>query len=151
MYCAGNCATEIIKATGYAKSTIYHIVPRLKAGKEVECKSHHSRSDIRRTPRFLAGLKRSIKANPSKSMASLAKICNVSKMTISKAIRVNISFYVRRRRNILTAYLKEIREERSAFLLNHLKNHEGVICFFVDEKKFVVDKVANQSNCLESI
>ena len=81
-------------------------------------------------------------------MASLAKSPNVSKMTISKATKVNLnmSFYVRRRRNILTACLKEIRKERSAFLLNHLKNHGGVFHFFVDEKKFVVDEVANRRN-----
>ena len=72
-YRAGNCATEIIKATGYAKSTIYRIVSCLKAGKGVERKPYDSRNDIKRTPRFLAELKRSIKANSWKSMASLAK------------------------------------------------------------------------------
>ena len=54
--------------------------------------------------------------------------------------------YVRRRRNILTAHLKEITKERSAFLLNHLKNRGGVAHFFIDEKKFVVDEVANRRN-----
>ena len=43
---AGNRATEIIIATGYAKSTVYRIVLRLKTGKGVECKPHDSRSDI---------------------------------------------------------------------------------------------------------
>ena len=38
LYHTGNFATEIIKATGYAKNTIYHIVLCLKAGKEVESK-----------------------------------------------------------------------------------------------------------------
>ena len=72
----------MFKATGYAKSTVYRTVK--KAGKGVERKPHDSRSDIERKPydsrsdikrirRFLAGLKRSIKANPSKSMASLPK------------------------------------------------------------------------------
>ena len=146
--CTALVTVQIIKATGYAKSTHYRIVSRLKAGKEVECIPHDSGSDIKRTPRFLAGRKRSIKANPSKSMASLAKIRNVSKMTISKAIRVNLNMnsYVGRRRNILTARLKEIRKEKSAFLLNHLKNCGGVVRFFVDEKKFVVDEVAKRRN-----
>ena len=73
LYHANNCATEIIKPAGYAKSTIYHIVSCLKAGKGVERKPHHSRSDIKCkpydsksdnkcTPHFLAGLKRTIKA-----------------------------------------------------------------------------------------
>ena len=84
LYRAGNCVTEIIKATGHAKSTVYRIVSCLKTEKGVERKRHDLRSDIKRkpynlrseikrTPCFLAGLKRSIKANPWKSMASLAK------------------------------------------------------------------------------
>ena len=84
LYRAGNYATEIIKATERAKSTVYRIVLYLKPGKGVERKPHdsrndikrklyNSRSDIKRTLCFLAGLKRSIKVNPSESMASLAK------------------------------------------------------------------------------
>ena len=69
-------------------------------------------------------------------------------MTISKAIRLdlNMNSYVRRRRNILTSYLKAITKERSNFLLNHLKSRGGVIHFFIDEKKFVADEVANWRN-----
>ena len=69
-------------------------------------------------------------------------------MTISKAIRVNLNMnsYVRRHRNILTAHLKEITKERNAFLLNHLKNCEEVVHFFIDKKKFVVDEMANWRN-----
>ena len=69
-------------------------------------------------------------------------------MTISKAIRVtlNMNSYVRRRRNIPKSHLKEITKERSAFLLNHLKNRGGVVHFFIDEKKFIVDEVANRRN-----
>ena len=69
-------------------------------------------------------------------------------MITSKAIRVylNMNSYFRRCRNILTAHLKEITKERSAFLLNHLKNHGEVVHFFIDKKKFVVDEVANQRN-----
>ena len=62
LYRSGKCATEIIKATGYVKSTVYRIVSCLKAGKGVERKPHDSKSDIKRTFCFLAGLKRSIKA-----------------------------------------------------------------------------------------
>ena len=65
LYHAGNCATKIIKATGYAKSIVYHIVSCLKAGK-VERKPHDSRSDIKHTSHFLAGLKCSIKAKSIK-------------------------------------------------------------------------------------
>ena len=69
-------------------------------------------------------------------------------MTISKAIRVNLNMnsYARRRQNILTSHLKKITKERSTFLLNHLKNRGGVVHFFIDEKKFVVDEVVNRRN-----
>ena len=69
-------------------------------------------------------------------------------MTISKATRVNLNInsYVRRRRNILTSHLKEITKERSTFLLNHLKNCGEVVQFFIVEKKFVVDELANRRN-----
>ena len=40
LYRPGNCATEIIKATRNAKSTVYRIVSCLKAGKGVERKPH---------------------------------------------------------------------------------------------------------------
>ena len=159
LYHAGNCATEIIKATGCAKSTVYRIVSCLKAGKEVEHKPHNSRSDIKckpydstsdikRTPCFLAGLKHSIKPICGNRWLHWQKSRNVSKMTISKAIRVNLNmyFYVRRHRNILTAHLKKIAKETSAFLLNHLKNRGGIIHFFIHKKKFVVNEVAKQRN-----
>ena len=35
LYHAGNCATEIIKATGYAKSIVYRIVSCLNMKKEL--------------------------------------------------------------------------------------------------------------------
>ena len=42
--------------------------------------------------------------------------------------------------------MKEVTKERSAFLPNHLKNCGGDIHFFIDKKKFIVDKEANQKN-----
>ena len=52
----------------------------------------------------------------------------------------------RRRRNILTAKSGAIRNERNLLLLNHLKHFGGGVCIFVDEQKFVVDRVYNRRN-----
>ena len=42
----------------------------------------------------------------------------------------------------------KIRKERSHLLLNHLKHKGGTVRIFVDEKKLVVDEVANRRNSL---
>ena len=81
-------------------------------------------------------------------MTALAKKRNVTKMTISNAVRKDLGMksFCRQCRNILTAKSKAIRKERSPLLLNHLKHHGGAICIFVDEKKFVVDGASNRRN-----
>lgn len=148
LFHAGRKASEIIRDTGYAPRTVYRIVSNLRDGKGILRKAHSPRNDKIRTKRFLCGLKRSIAANPSQSMASLAKKRNVTKMTISKAVRKDLGMksFCRRRRNILTAKSRAIRNERSLLLLNHLKHRGGDVRIFVDEKKFVVDEVSNRRN-----
>ena len=54
--------------------------------------------------------------------------------------------YVKRVRNLLTTRSRAFRGERCPKLLNHLKHKGGHVCVFVDEKKFVVDEVANPQN-----
>ena len=65
----------------------------------------------------------------------------MSAMTVTIAVRCDLRLksYVRRLRNILTPQLKEIRAERSPWLLNHLKHNGGDVRNFVDENKFMVD------------
>ena len=81
-------------------------------------------------------------------MAVLAKKRNVTKMTISNAVRKDLGMnsVYRHCRNILTAKSKTICKGRSTLLLNHLKHHCGTVCIFVDEKELVVDKVTNPRN-----
>ena len=81
-------------------------------------------------------------------MSKLAKKCNVSHRTIGRAVDedLGMSSYIRRHRNLLTAHSRAIRVERCPKLLNHLKNKGGHVCIFVDEKKFIVDEVANRQN-----
>jgi len=123
-------------------------VAKFDAEGMVERSPHKPRKDRKRTKTFLAGLKRSVKADPSQSMAKLAKKRNVSPRTISRAVNEDLGMksYVRRRRNLLTARSRALRMERCPKLINHLKNKGGHVRIFVDEKKFIVDEVANRQN-----
>ena len=146
--CTGNSPSGIIKSTGYAKTIVYRVLAKLDAEGKVQQNHHSPRNDRKWTKTFLAGLKKSIKADPTQSMSKLAKKCNVSHRTIGRAINedLGMSSYIRRRRNLLTARSRAIRVERCAKLLNHLKNKGGHVRIFVDEKKFIVDEVANCQN-----
>ena len=79
-------------------------------------------------------------------MSELAQKRSVSRSTISKA--VGMKLYVRRVRNLLTTGSRALRGERCAKLLNHLNHKGGHVRVLVDEKKFVVDEVANRQNTL---
>ena len=145
---AGKSCPEIIRSTGYPKSTVYRIVAKFDSEGTVDRKIHKPRKDRKRTKTFLAGLKRSLKADPTQSMAKLAKKRNVSDRTIRRAVNEDLGMksYVRRPRNLLTARSKALRLERCPVLLNHLKNKGGCVRIFIDEKKFIVDEVGNRRN-----
>ena len=143
---AGQSAKEIITITGYPNSTVYRAVAALRAGGDASRCPHAPRADRKRKPRFLNGLRMSVKANPRTSMKILARDRHVSKSTISRAIREDLGMrsYVRKRLNLLTERAKEIRRERTPKVLNLLKHRGGNVRVFLDEKKFVVDEVANR-------
>ena len=145
---AGKSCPEIIRSTGYPKSTVYRIVAKFDSERTVDRKIHKPRKDRKRTKTFLAGLNRSLKADPTQSMAKLAKKRNVSDRTIRRAVNEDLGMksYVRRRRNLLTARSKALRLERCPVLLNHLKNKGGCVRIFIDEKKSIVDEVGNRRN-----
>lgn len=107
-------AGHTVKLTKLPKATVYRVYKQFKEEGKIDRKEHKTRSDSKRNPRFLAGLKRSIEANPSTSMTTLAKKRNVSLSTVSRAVNRNLGMtsYVRRRRHLLTAKAKAIRAER---------------------------------------
>lgn len=146
---AGHSARDIVKMTKLPKVTVYRVYKNYVKSGTVERRKHSTRSDNRRTPRFLAGLKRSISANPNTPMTTLAKNRHVSVKTIHKAVHddLGLSSYVRRRRNLLTAKAKAIRAERCPKLLSYLKHKAcSKILIWVDEKKFIVDAEVNRQN-----
>lgn len=146
---AGHQARDIVKLTNLPRATVYRVYNTFMKSGDVSRKKHAPRSDKKRTPRFLAGLKRSIKANPGTPMTTLAKNRNVSTKTVHKAVHedLGMSSYVRRRRNLLTEKAKAIRAERCPKLLSFLKHKaSSKILIWVDEKKFVVDAEVNRQN-----
>ena len=145
---AGSSVSHIIKSTGYAKSTVYRVVAAFDAEGKVQRSRHSPRSDRKRTKTFLAGLKRTLKSDPSQPMSKLAQKCSVSRSTISRAVNEDLDMksYVRRVRNLLTTRSRSLRAGRCPKLLNHLKHKGGHVRVFVDKKKFVVDVVANKQN-----
>ena len=54
---AGNSVSDIIKSTGYAKSTVYRVVAAFDAAGKVQRSRLSPRSDRKRTKKFLDGLK----------------------------------------------------------------------------------------------
>ena len=104
------------------------------------------RSDRKRPPRFLAGLKQSVRVNPSKTVRELAKNRDIRRINASRAVRniFGMKSFVRRRRNIYTARSREIQAKKCPLLLNHLKNRRGHVKISVDGKKFIVKEVTNR-------
>jgi len=144
---SGHSAADIVKLTKLPSSTVYDIFKAFKDTGKTERKHHALKSDVKRTPRFLAGLKRSITVNSSTPMTFLSKNRSVSISTESMAVKLNLNMksYLRRRRYILTT--KAIRIERCPKLFSHLKHKEtSKIVVFVHEKKFIVDTVVNRHN-----
>ena len=73
------------------KASVYHVLNDLKRSPTL-IEKNMTQSDSKCTPRFLAGLKHLIEANPSASMITLAKKCNCN-MSLSKVSRaVNRDF-----------------------------------------------------------
>ena len=133
----GSSVSDIIKNTGYAKSTVYRVVTAFDVEGKVQRSRHSPRSDRKRTKTFLAGLKRTLKSDPSQPMSKLAQKRSVSRSTISRAVKEDLGMksYVRRVRNLLTTRSKALRAERCPKLLNHLKHKGGTCpCFCRREK-----------------
>ena len=132
---AGSSVSDMIKSTDYAKSTLYRVVSAFDAEGKVQRSRHSPRSDRKRTKTFLAGLKRTLKSDPSQPMSKLAQKRTVSRSTISRAVKEEICMksYVRRVRNLLTTGSRVLRDERCPKFLSHWKHIGGHVCVFVDE------------------
>ena len=98
----GHISLKIIKLLKYLRKTVNDICKRFdEMGKE-QRSAHNSRRDRILKRIFLAGLKRSIKANPVVPMTELAKKRSVSVMTIKRGInKLGFNSYVRGKKHFL--------------------------------------------------
>ncbi|QQP39118.1 Transposable element tcb2 transposase [Caligus rogercresseyi] len=145
---AGRSAQEIISLLKYPSRTVYTIINRYKATGMSSRSKHSPRSDRKRNPRFLAGLRKSINAFPTKSMSALAKDHSVHRSTIFRAIKHDLGYksYVMKVRHLLTDKMKATREAKCRKILISLKNTGGHLRFFCDENIFTLDKKRNRQN-----
>lgn len=145
---AGHSAPAISKLLKYPPRTVRRIIKAWKDEGKSHRKPHKQRSDKKRSPRFLAGLKKSIKANPGTPMTILAKKRGVSRMTVSRAVKIdlNMTSYKLYKRQILTEKMKESRIIKGKRMLSNLKSNGGRIIFFSDEKMWTVDRKFNAQN-----
>ncbi len=128
--------------------TVYRVVREFKTLGKVERKAHKTRSNKIRTPRFLTGLNRTIKANGGTSMIQLTAMREVSCRTIGRAVKEDLrykSFHLRVR-HLLTAKDKEKRVIRGKALISSLKSTGGSLWFISDEKLFNMDRTHNCQN-----
>ena len=78
-------------------------------------------------------------------MNNLARVCHVSKSTISRAVRedLGVKSFTRKRRSLLTERARAIRRERAPKVLDLLKNLGSDVRVFVDEKKVIAEEVTD--------
>ncbi len=109
---------------------------------------HCTRSDKKRTSRFLAGLKRSVEASPSTPICILARKRGMDATTLRRVVKEDLGYtsYMYSKRHILNNKRKAIRLERSKVLLNDHTHNERHLIFFSDEKLLNVDAGKNPQN-----
>ena len=144
---AGHSPAFIAKSLKYPRKTVYDVCRRFDESGQDQRAAHKARSDKILTPRFMAGLKKSVNANPSIPLSTLAKKRAVSIMTIHRGLKqLGLTSYAQGKRHLLTDRMKEVRLKRCRKLINWMKTNGSVIKFFSDEKIFVVDRAFNRRN-----
>ena len=145
---AGHKPMAIMRLTGYPRSTVYDIVACQKQGKDVSCSPRVPGTLNKWMPRFLAGLKRSVEANPRLPMTTLAKKKGVLRTTIRRSlVTLGMTSYKLTKKHLLTAIMKAKRLKHCRKILSKLKRkHAGHVLVFCDEKQFTVDRSFNKRN-----
>uniref|UniRef100_A0A0K2UST8 Uncharacterized protein n=1 Tax=Lepeophtheirus salmonis TaxID=72036 RepID=A0A0K2UST8_LEPSM len=105
---AGQEPSAIYKLLNYPKTTVYRVFNAWEVEGKVCCKAHNMRSDQIRTPHFLEGLRKSIKASPGTSLCRLAKNRELSNQLVSKTVNEDLAYksYRMAIQHILTASMK---------------------------------------------
>ncbi len=145
---AGHKPMALKRFTGYPRSTIYDVVACQKQGKDASRSPRVPGTLNKWTTRFLAGLKRSVEANPRLPMTTLAKKKGVSRTTIRRSlVTLGMTSYNLTRKHLLTVIMEAKRLKRCWKILSKLKRkHAGHVLVFCDEKQFTVDRSFNKQN-----
>lgn len=139
---------EICKILEVSSATVYRVKQQQEAGESLTRKPGSGGHNKKRTEDFLTGLACEIEATPQKSMRTFAKELNVSRQTISEAVRnLGAYSYVRRARQLLTEKVRDLRVVKGKRLLNWFKKNNGsIVLIFSDKKLWTVDRARNARN-----
>ncbi|QQP50606.1 Uncharacterized protein FKW44_011655, partial [Caligus rogercresseyi] len=138
LLCAGQRPSAIIKLLKYPR-TVYDMTKKWEKSGMSKRKEHKPRTDQICTPTFVAGLKRSIKANLWTPMSILAKKRWVHLSIVSRVIKKDLGYknYALKIRHLLTDTQKARRVANGKKLLVSLKTKcASHLRFFSIEKVF---------------
>ena len=126
-----NC--DIMEQVNTTKPTIYRIKARMNSNEDMKKAPGGGKKPFFNKKK-LAGLKKSIKANPSRSMRHHAWRLGVDESIVRRAVKkIGGRSLVRRHRPYLTQTMKEKRVSRCSGILNLLKRRSTILVFS-DEK-----------------
>ena len=142
---AGHSPAYICESLKYPSQTVYDVCRHFD---ETDQRAAHKAKSVNiLKSHFQTGLKRSVKANPTVALSTLAKKRAVSVMTIHRGVKqLSLTFYAQGKRRLLTDRMKEVRLMMCKKLMNWMKANGSVIKFFSDEKIFTVDRFAIRRN-----
>ena len=83
---AGRIPTDLAKVLKYPWTTVYDVCKRYDKSRDFPRATNKPRRDRKLISRFINGLKRSVKANPTTLMTILAKKRGVSRKSIGRGL-----------------------------------------------------------------
>ena len=146
---AGFNPSSIASTLKIARTTVYRTLKKNDGTKKPLEYDSTSRTKRKLTLRVAAGLKRRIKAAPTKSLWRVATVVGQNWELVRRLVRISGWRSLSRTKvPLVSEDGQKKREIRARGLLNSLKEggHPGRIIFFSDEKNFVVDPAFNPQN-----
>ena len=126
---------------------MYDVCKKYDRSGDVSRAPHKPRRDRKLISRFLNGMKRSVKTDPTTPMRILAKKRGVSRRNIGRDLaKLKLTSYVQGKRHLLTDRMRGIRLQRCQKLVTWMKGNGGVMKFFSDEKNFTLDCAFHRRN-----
>ena len=139
---------KIATIVGVHRNTVANVRKDVENRGTAERKEGSGGHNRKRTEEFLADLSNTIEADPSTSMRKLAKKAGVSEGTIrNSVVDLELTSYVRRRRQLLTKTTKKTRVAKGKKLLARCKKEgPSTVRIFSDKKLWTVDQARNARN-----